>query len=186
MSNSFASRGRLRVSVDKPRLLEDYVISELVLGYRVLRHLGDRELNTLGLRTGQEMILLHLGTEEGLSQGLLAARLGVKQATISIMTRRLEKGRLVERRRDEADGRVTKVYLTGEGKAMATAVLKEWRKMERQALAGLTKPEREALQRLLFRLRGNLEERRKVDGGANESESGQSRDYVSRAKSRKG
>jgi DNA-binding MarR family transcriptional regulator len=174
--------GRLRVGLDQSRLLEEFVISELILGYRVLRHRGDRELTKLGLRTGQEMILLHLGAEEGLSQGALAGRLGVKQATISIMTRRLEKGRLVERRRDAADGRVTKVYLTGEGRATAAAVLKEWRKMERQALAGLTRREKEALQRLLFRLRANLGERSKHDGGANESESGQSRGRVSRGK----
>jgi DNA-binding MarR family transcriptional regulator len=144
--------------------LEGFVGIEFVLAHRAFRHTGEKALGRLGLRVGQELILFHLCAEHDLSQRQLAGRLGVEQATVSIMLRRMARAGLVGRRRDRNDARVTRVYATRKGRALEKPVLRVWRDQESQMLAGLTDGEKRALRRLLGRIRANLERRRSNDG----------------------
>lgn len=144
--------------------LDGYVGVELILAHRAHRQRGERELGKLGLRVGQELILLQLWAEDKLSQGKLAERLGVEQATISIMIRRMEKCRLVKRCGDVKDARVTRVCLTKKGRELEKPVLRMWRRQEQQMLSGLTESEQRTLGVLLARVRANLESRRSNDG----------------------
>jgi DNA-binding MarR family transcriptional regulator len=144
--------------------LEGFVGIEFVLAHRAFRHKGEKALGRLGLRVGQELILFHLCAVHDLSQHQLAGRLGVEQATVSIMLRRMARVGLVGRRRDKNDARVTRVYATRKGRALEKPVLRVWRDQESQLLAGLTDGEKRALRRLLERIRANLERRRSNDG----------------------
>jgi DNA-binding MarR family transcriptional regulator len=144
--------------------LEGFVGIEFVLVHRAFRHKGQQALGRLGLRVGQELLLFHLCAERDLSQGQLAERLGVEQATISIMLRRMARAGLVGRRRDKSDARVTRVYATRKGRALEKPVLQVWKDQESQLLAGLTETEKRTLKRLLGRIRTNLERRRFNDG----------------------
>jgi MarR family transcriptional regulator, organic hydroperoxide resistance regulator len=139
---------------------------ELVLTHRSFRQSGEKKLARLGLRLGQELILLKLVAQNGLSQSQLAGRLGVEQATISIMLRRMERADLIQRRTDRRDARVTRVRATGKGRALVASVLRLWRDQERMLLRGLTDREKQTLRRLLIRVRANLEaERQHRNGG---------------------
>jgi DNA-binding MarR family transcriptional regulator len=144
--------------------LEGYVGVELILAHKAHRQRGERKLGKLGLRVGQELVLLQLWAEDRLSQGQLAERLGVEQATISIMIRRMEKCRLVERCSDKEDARVTRVCLAEKGRKLEKPVLQMWREQEQQMLRGLKARERQALRKLLARVRLNLESRRLNNG----------------------
>jgi DNA-binding MarR family transcriptional regulator len=145
--------------------IEGYVGVALIRAQRIFRQIGERKLARLGLRLGQEFILLQLAAQGALSQTHLAERLGVEQATISIMLRRMEKTSLVRRRTDRADARVTRVCVTPKGRSLVAPVQRLWREQERNLLKGFSDEDKRTLGRLLTRVRANLESRRTADDG---------------------
>src|SRR5215207_4121 len=114
-------------------------------------------LAEVGLHVGQEMVLIELREEDGLRGGELAERLGVEPPTVTKMLRRLEGCGLVERRRDPAAARSFRVYLTEKGRALDGPVARCWAQAEETALAGLSAGERQTFQKLLIRVRCNLD-----------------------------
>ena len=130
---------------------------ELVLTHRSFRQSGERKLARLGLRIGQELILLKLAAQEGLSQSQLAIQLGVEQATVSIMLRRMGKAGFIRRRTDRKDARVTRVWATEKGRALVVPITRIWQEQEDDLLRGLTDEEKRTLGELLSRVRANLE-----------------------------
>jgi DNA-binding MarR family transcriptional regulator len=148
-----------------PQAIEGYVGIALIRAHRAFRQNGERKLARLGLRLGQELILLQLAAHEALSQIGLAERLGVEQATISIILRRMEKAGLVRRRTDQADARVMRVCATRKGRSLVPPVQRFWREQERNLLEGLTDEDQRTLGKLLARVRANLESRRTAHDG---------------------
>jgi len=148
-----------------PNGVEGYVGVALIRAQRALRQSGERKLARLGLRLGQELILLQLADQDALSQSCLAERLGVEQATISIMLRRMEKAGLVRRRTDRADARVTRVCATRKGRSLVAPVHRLWREQEHDLLKGLTDEDKRTLGTLLSRVRANLESRKASHDG---------------------
>jgi DNA-binding MarR family transcriptional regulator len=144
---------------------EGYVGVALIRAHRAFRQSGERKLARLGLRLGQELILLQLAAQDALSQSRLAERLGVEQATISIMLRRMEKTGLVRRRTDQTDARVTRVHATRKGRSLVAPVHRLWREQEHDLLKGLTDKDKRTLGTLLTRVRANLESRRTAHDG---------------------
>ena len=113
-------------------------------------------LGEVGLHVGQEMILLHLWENEGLTQSELADRLAVEPPTVTKMLRRMEGCDLVERRADAEDARVSRVYLTARGRALEAPVLAAWDQLEHCTRTSLTLEEQILLRRLLLQVRQNL------------------------------
>jgi DNA-binding MarR family transcriptional regulator len=148
-----------------PNEVEGYIGVALIRAHRSFRQSGERKLARLGLRLGQELILLQLAAHEALSQIGLAERLGVEQATISIVLRRMQKAGLVRRRTDPADARVTRVGLTRKGRSLVPPVQRLWREQENSLLKGLTAEDRRTLGKLLTRIHTNLESRRTAHDG---------------------
>jgi MarR family transcriptional regulator, organic hydroperoxide resistance regulator len=72
------------------------------------------------------------------------------------MAQRMEAKGLVERRRDEPDGRLVRVYLTDRGRKVQGPVAKDVERVAAAATAGLTRAEREAAKQVLEKMRGNL------------------------------
>jgi MarR family transcriptional regulator, organic hydroperoxide resistance regulator len=148
-----------------PNTVESFIGIALIRTHRAFRQSGERKLARLGLRLGQELILIQLAAQEALSQSWLAERLGVEQATISIMLRRMEKAGLVRRRTDRADARVTRVSATRKGGSLVAPVHRLWRDQEENLLKGLTDEDKRTLGKLLARVRANLESRRTPHDG---------------------
>jgi DNA-binding MarR family transcriptional regulator len=113
-------------------------------------------LEALGLYRGQPRLLFALWEEEGLTHSELAARTHVRAATISKMVQRMEKAGFLERRADEEDQRVSRVYLTDAGRAVQDRVGAAFAQLERETLAGFNDDERELLRAFLVRIRDNL------------------------------
>ena len=113
-------------------------------------------LESLGLYRGQPPMLHALWQQEGLTHSELAELLHVRPATITRMLQRMEKAGFVERRQDEEDRRVSRVYLTEAGRAVQSGVQQVWRTLEAESLDGMTSEERALLERLLARVRENL------------------------------
>lgn len=136
-------------------------ISE-TLGYllaqtcKVHRGKAQEYLSQIGLHTGQEMFLLRLWRRDGQTQTELADEICVQPATVTRMIDRLTRVGLVERRADEEDRRVSRVYLTENGRALQHSVEDVWHELEQQSFARLTFEEQVLLRRLLLQVYDNL------------------------------
>lgn len=129
-----------------------------LLGYvcRAHRAFANDALTEIGLYAGQEMFLHHLWEQDGLTQSQLVEQMCVQPATISKMLDRMEKSGLAVRRADAEDNRVSRVYLTEQGKNLQNAVCDVWDQVEARITTGLSTEERVLLRRLLLQVYENL------------------------------
>ncbi len=113
-------------------------------------------LADIDLYVGQEMFLLQLWQQDGLSLSEMAELVHVQAATASRMLDRMEAAGQVERRQDVEDGRVSRIFLTPVGHNLHDPVHDMWAELENITVAGLTTDERVLLRRLLLQVYQNL------------------------------
>jgi DNA-binding MarR family transcriptional regulator len=113
-------------------------------------------LEALGLYRGQPPVLRALWEQEGLTQKELAGKLQNTPATITKMLQRMEKAGFIQRKPDETDQRITRVYLTQAGQTVKGEVEAVWKQMEKETFQGFTGQELEALRGSMVRMRANL------------------------------
>ena len=123
---------------------------------RAQRSKMNEALTAIGLYAGQEMFLWHLWQQDGLTQSQMVERICVQPPTISKMIDRMEKAGLVERRPDAEDSRISRVYLTEQGRRSQLAVRDVWTNIEQRITEGLNIEERIVLRRLLLQVHENL------------------------------
>lgn len=99
---------------------------------------------------------MRLYGEDGCTQTELVDELYVQPATICKSIERLEIAGFLERRPDEADRRVSRVYLTSEGRALQKKVEALWNELEVLSFGSLTAAEQDTMRRLLIEARENL------------------------------
>ena len=129
-----------------------------------LRHRRMHELlDDLGLYRGQPSMLNLLWAEDGMTHSALAEQLNKSPATITKMVKRMEKAGFVERRSDPRDERLSRVFLTGAGRDIQSAVEDVWRSFEEQAFAGFSEGELATLRDFLLRLCRNIKHTPKKD-----------------------
>src|SRR6266487_238686 len=112
------------------------------------RNRAQELLNDIGLHVGQEQLLLHLSLGDGMPQSELAEEICVQPATLTRSLDRLTRAGLVERCVDPEDQRVSRVYLTEEGRALRAPIERIWRELEVWSFANFTTEERLLLRRL--------------------------------------
>jgi MarR family transcriptional regulator, organic hydroperoxide resistance regulator len=115
-------------------------------------------LADIGLHVGQELLLLHLSLGDGMTQSELAEEICVQPATLTRSLDRLTRAGLVERRVDAEDQRVSRVYLTEEGRALRAPIERIWRELEAWSFANFTVEERLLLRRLLLQVSTNVQQ----------------------------
>lgn len=113
-------------------------------------------LDEVGVYPGQPPMLFVLSKEDGQSQKELANKLNLKPATITVMLKRMEKANLVERRQDAEDQRVSRVYITEQGKEVYEKVNKIMKNVEEECFGNFTVEEKVILRRLLMQMKNNL------------------------------
>lgn len=98
---------------------------------------------SFNLTIGTFPALLELWEKDGLTQKQLVERLHIEQATMANTLARMERDGLVTRKKDPSDGRVQRVWLTPQARAMqpdATAAAAE---QNAASLRGLTEGEQQ-------------------------------------------
>jgi DNA-binding MarR family transcriptional regulator len=134
---------------DHPSVAHDYPLSAAILAMgHGQRALAASYLGGLGLFPGQELLLMQLWEEDGLSQKALGTPQGLDHSTVAKSVRRLEAGGLVSRSRSPRDGRVTLVHLTEAGRALRGPVTAAWAELQATVAAELTGAEQIDFQRL--------------------------------------
>lgn len=116
-----------------------------------------RYFQSCGMYTGDPRILFHLHHHAGMTQKELATALGIAAATLSVSIRRLETAGLVERRTDDKDARVQRLYLTAEGEALDARCAKGRDFLIEAQFADFSDEDMATLDNLLSRMTANLE-----------------------------
>lgn len=144
----------------REKLPLEQVITELpqaiTQAARSMRTALSRSLLDAGLYAGQDGVMRALALEDGLTPGGLAQRLGVKAPTMTRTIGRMEVQGFVERRADGADQRLTKVYLTENGRNSLDEIGQSVEECTQQAFAGFSGKEMRSLLKLLKAVDENL------------------------------
>jgi MarR family transcriptional regulator, organic hydroperoxide resistance regulator len=110
--------------------------------HKLLRAASDAAMSEHGVRVGQNLVLEVLWEEDGLAPGELAARLGLTTPTIVNTATRMETAGLVVRRRDPADARLVRLYLTDKARRAQAPIEEARRRLEERVTAALSEEER--------------------------------------------
>lgn len=114
-------------------------------------------LDKIGVYPGQPPLLFILNKHDGLSQKEIADKLGIKPSTITVMLKRMESGNLVCRRQDSEDQRVSRVYLTEEGRRLSEKSKEITIQLQDECFGNFTQEEKENFRRLFIQMRDNLQ-----------------------------
>ena len=112
-------------------------------------------LEPLGLTYPQYLVLLTLWESDGLPLKSIGARLGLDSGTLTPLLKRMEEAGLLTRLRDKADERQVIVRLTARGKRLETKAAAFPQRIG--AASSCSGTELQALTRLMFRLRDDLD-----------------------------
>ena len=110
----------------------------------------------ISLTPSQWRVIAHLNKCDGPTQSELAERLLMEKAPLGTQLDKLEQNGLIERRADERDRRVRRVYMTPAAAPLLPIIEQQALQLRQQCVDGLTPDEVEALTGLLDRVQANL------------------------------
>ena len=109
-----------------------------------------------GLFSGQQDILLLLIRQPGMTLGQLSRALGVASATASVSVKRMEKAGFIEKRVDEKDARIVRLYPTPVAEDAPKKIHQKMNAMEQVLTAGMSQEQVLTLAGLLERALQNV------------------------------
>ena len=123
-----------------------------------LFHARMREYDLSGVMSldSARLIMRALSREDGVSQLRLTNLTHLKAPTVSVTLKKMEDEGLVLREQDKIDLRMTRVYLTEQGKAHNRRVLERLKGLDAELMEGFDAKETEVLRELLERMRDNI------------------------------
>ena len=134
----------------------------LFLGHRAVHDALDERMNERGASIWHWILLKHAAENEGSSQRELAARMHIEPPTLVRHLDKLADEGLVERRRDDQDRRVARVYMTAAGRRRLKELSSVQAEVDRELRSLLTEREVEVLGKTIMRIHehfGHQEER---------------------------
>jgi DNA-binding MarR family transcriptional regulator len=117
----------------------------------------DVRMRDHGLTFAQAAVMSRLWFQDGLTQSQLQEQVGVDASTLTGLLQRMTRQDLVRRRRDQADGRVMRVYLTPHGRALRPLLTPEADGANAVFFRGFSSGERAIFIEFLHRALRNLE-----------------------------
>ena len=115
-------------------------------------------LKELGAYPGQMPFFKLLAENGGLSQREIAERLHITPPSVTVSIKRMEKNGMVERRPDEKDQRITRIYLTAKGEQVNIQVKELLRKNEEELFKDFEESEICLLRRFFQHMIQNVKE----------------------------
>ncbi|KQY21587.1 MarR family winged helix-turn-helix transcriptional regulator [Rhizobium sp. Root483D2] len=128
------------------------------LAARGFTRLSEARLKPLGFGVGQLPVLVALRDGKASTQRDLARFAKVEQPPMAQMLARMERDGLIERARDPADGRSSRIVLTKAAQQRMPEAMTALFHGNREALVGFTEAEASRLVDLLTRLIKNLDQ----------------------------
>lgn len=135
---------------------------DLRLGYlihdvsRLRRVSFDRELAPLGITRSQWWVLAFISRNDGLPQTQLANELDVGKVALGSLIDRLQTGGFVERRADDKDRRVKRIFLTDKARQLIKDIVPITDKFNARILEGIPREDLEQTSKTLYKMKQNL------------------------------
>lgn len=104
---------------------------------RLRRIVIDRALKPVGITRSQWWVLSFLGRRDGMTQTALAADLDLTKVAVGGLLDRMESSGFVERRPDQRDGRIKRVYLTSAGTKFLGTIRANIHEVEQDIIADI-------------------------------------------------
>ena len=131
-----------------------YMVSDVA---RLMRTVFDRRVRDIGLTRAQWLVLTRLYRRPGCSQTELASMLEIDRASAGRMIDRMERAGWVERRADQVDRRINRLFLTSEARRAHSEMWEVAVATVDDALSALTPEERSQFTDLTGRVKGRLQ-----------------------------
>lgn len=119
---------------------------------------GFKMLQEMDVHPKQVPLLYFLSEHKGLSQNEISKQMNIKPPTVAVSIKRLEKAGVIERRADEADHRISRVYLTQKGVELNEAVRERIEQSERVMFKDFSEAEICLIRRFFNQIIENLKE----------------------------
>jgi DNA-binding MarR family transcriptional regulator len=146
--------------------LSAQVFSAFIRVLQMHRRYMSKALAEQGTHAGQAFCLRFVGERDGITQRDLAAELHLAPPTVTKMLQAMQKAGVVERRQDEHDQRLTRVYLTTAGRRLLDEVRVVASNYVNQTIAPLPEEDRRELLRLLGALSDGMRQAAAGESGA--------------------
>ncbi|MBW2623520.1 MAG: MarR family transcriptional regulator [Deltaproteobacteria bacterium] len=137
---------------DDNKISTDCYIFLLSKAYQKGHHLVQKRLEPLGLTNIQYIVLEMLWHEEGLNAVELGKRTNIDKATLSGVLDRMSDAGWINKRRDEGDKRMFRLFPSEKSIRMKGKFKAEREAANEELLSGFTSEERVLLRRLLLGL----------------------------------
>lgn len=123
---------------------------------RLIRERFNAHGQSLDLTQAQSRALVHLARNEGVNQVTLARLLEIQPITLLRQLDRLEQNGLIERRPDEKDRRMQRLFLTAAASPLLDQLTVIGTSMTDSAFNGVSQKERDEVMRVLKQVKQNL------------------------------
>ena len=113
-------------------------------------------LSETGIHPKQIPLLILLDKRDGMSQREISEELHISAPTVAVSMKRMEKAGIIERRNDEHDQRMVRIYLTTQGKETIEKSRKCVEENEKMVFAGFSESEMCLMKRFFDQMISNL------------------------------
>ena len=131
---------------------EHRLIFLLTVGYRRLQRAIEQETVAHELTSAQAGVLFYLGRNDGALIGDVSQALDIVPSAMTGLADRMERTGLVKRRRDDADGRSQRLYLTVVGQELGKRAATRTRAINARLMDGFSEAEIDVVSRWLSSL----------------------------------
>lgn len=133
------------------------ILREIGMISRALDLINNIEFKELDLTRGQYLYVVRICENPGIIQEKLAEMLKVDRTTVGRSIQKLEQNGFIEKRNDEYNRKIKKLFPTEKGRYVFSLIIRENEHSDRVALTGLSEEEVRTLLSLLERVRKNVE-----------------------------
>ncbi|TPE67012.1 MarR family winged helix-turn-helix transcriptional regulator [Halalkalibacterium halodurans] len=133
------------------------ILREIGMIARALDSISNIEFKEYDLTKGQYLYLVRICESPGIIQEKLAEMIKVDRTTAARAIKKLEHNGFIEKRDDEHNKKIKKLFPTEKGKSVYPIIKRENDHSNRVALAGFSEEEVEKMLHLLQRVRKNVE-----------------------------
>lgn len=133
------------------------ILREIGMIARALDSISNIEFKNYKLTKGQYLYLVRICENPGIIQEKLAEMIKVDRTTAARAIQKLEMNGFIEKKDDEHNKKINKLFPTEKGRSVFPFIKKENDYSNNVALAGFTESEADSLFHLLQRVRKNIE-----------------------------
>jgi DNA-binding MarR family transcriptional regulator len=133
------------------------ILREIGMIARALDSISNIEFKEYDLTKGQYLYLVRICENPGIIQEKLAEMIKVDRTTAARAIKKLEMNAFIEKKDDEHNQKIKKLFPTEKGKKVYPYIKREHDHSDMVALAGLSEQEVETMFHLLQRVRKNVE-----------------------------